>query len=111
MKFTVHVDGADQGLVERLTAAANRKLAPKLKRIAARRATAGHAAVAYTGRAATSQLGSGRAFGDGAISGSPAGTDADDTAAADPSMASDPTEMNFVDDTTFADIPSDFDLL
>ena len=38
MKFSVRVDGADSGLIERLVSTANRKLAPKLKRIAAHHA-------------------------------------------------------------------------
>lgn len=38
MKFTVHINGADNGLIERLTAAAERKLAPKLKQLAVRHA-------------------------------------------------------------------------
>lgn len=38
MKFTVHVLGADNGLIDRLTAAADRKLAPKLQHAAQRHA-------------------------------------------------------------------------
>ena len=60
MKFSVHIDGADTGLIERLTAAANRKLAPKLKRLAARhvrhaQASSHHALVRHpiTGHAVT----------------------------------------------------------
>ena len=37
MKITVNVRGADTGALERLAAAANRKLSPALKRLAARR--------------------------------------------------------------------------
>ena len=54
MKFTVNVSGADSGFIERLTAAANRKLAGKLKHLAARHAHAvtqhaatHHAAIAH----------------------------------------------------------------
>lgn len=38
MKFSVNVVGADRGLIVRLTAAANRKLASKLKQLAAHNA-------------------------------------------------------------------------
>ena len=42
MKFTINSNGADNGFIERLTAAANRKLAPKLARLAARQARHAH---------------------------------------------------------------------
>ena len=42
MKFTINSNGADNGFIERLTAAANRKLAPKLARLAARQARRAH---------------------------------------------------------------------
>ena len=38
MKFSVNVIGADRGLIERLTAATNRKLASRLKQLAAHHA-------------------------------------------------------------------------
>lgn len=38
MKFTVNIHGADNGLIQRLTVAANRKLAPALRRLAAHHA-------------------------------------------------------------------------
>ena len=48
MKFTTNVQGVDNGFIERLTAAANRKLAPKLKHLAARRARHAPAAAIET---------------------------------------------------------------
>ena len=47
MKFTVNLNGIDNGFIERLTAAANRKLAPKLHRLAARQARHAHAAATH----------------------------------------------------------------
>ena len=133
MKFSVHIDGADTGLIERLTAAANRKLAPKLKRLAARhvrhaQASSHHALVRHpiTGHAvthrtkarrsaplhaahtATSSIAPGGIFGSSAASAPP------DTSAAGPAPldASPGTTTGFapassLDDTAVFDVTLD----
>jgi hypothetical protein len=117
MKAIVHVEGADSGLIDRLTQAANRKLVPKL----------GHLAIGHSQKHAAPSLAAlvvrtalKHALKSGSSSGgraAPAPLEIPSEAAdpiasgfdAVPASTTDPTIDSSLDETSVSDVPLDLD--